>query len=59
MNEHPYNAEHLQKYTGILTSSNARNENFKIENGLETHGSRKEHARIFQVREIFFLTFLF
>lgn len=31
MNEHPYKEEHLQKYTGILTSDDARNESFKME----------------------------
>ena len=31
MNEHPYKTEHLQEYTGILTSSDAHNERFKME----------------------------
>ena len=31
MNEHPYKAEHLQDYTGILTSSDARGGKFKME----------------------------
>ena len=31
MNEQPYKVEHLQEYTGILTSDDARNESFKME----------------------------
>ena len=31
MNEQPYKEEHLQEYTGILTSGDARNERFKME----------------------------
>ena len=31
MNEQPYKAEHLQEYTGILTSPDARGEKFKME----------------------------
>lgn len=31
MNEHPYKTEHLQEYSGILTSDDARNESFKME----------------------------
>ena len=31
MNEHPYKEKHLQEYTGILISPDARNEKFKME----------------------------
>ena len=31
MNEHPYDPKHLQEYTGILTSPDARGEEFKME----------------------------
>ena len=31
MNEHPYDKEDLAEYTGILTSPDARNEEFKME----------------------------
>ena len=31
MNENPYDTDHLQEYTGILTSNDARNERFKME----------------------------
>ena len=31
MNEQPYKVEHLQEYTGILTSDDARSEKFKME----------------------------
>ena len=31
MNEQPYKEEHLQEYTGILTSHDAHSENFKME----------------------------
>ena len=31
MNEQPYDKEHLEAYTGILTSPDARTERFKME----------------------------
>ena len=42
MNEQPYDQKHLQAYTGILTSPDARNEKFKMELKVEDNPVLKE-----------------
>ncbi len=42
MNEEPYDEKHLQEYTGILTSHNARNDRFKMELKVEDNPILKE-----------------
>ena len=42
MNENPYDQKHLQEYTGILTSSDAHNEKFKMELKVEDNPVLKE-----------------